>query len=187
MKKYVALVALMICGPANAIQAPETRQMLEAQAEALKPFDWMTGEWRGAAVYQTPEGAIQLVQTERVGPLLGGSVRVVEGRGYLPDGSTGFNALAVIHFDPVTKAYSLSSFAEGRKGVFPITPVSGGFDWEIAAGPATIRYQARLRDGKWIETGERIMSGRPPMRFFEMTLERIGVGTWPAGTPVARN
>lgn len=187
MRKLLMLGSMLLLTQPIAAQAPDARAVMAAQVEALKPFDWMVGEWRGEAVYRSANGEYRLVQTERMGPLLGGSVRVVEGRGYRADGSTGFNALAIIHFDPATKAYTLNSFADGQKGSFPIVPVTDGYDWEIAAGPVTIRYQARLKDGKWVETGDRIMPNRPPVRFFEMTLERIGDGSWPAGSPVARN
>lgn len=184
MMKLMLGAALIAVAVPSSAQAPDARAAMAAQAEALKSFDWMNGEWRGAAIYRAPQGEHRLIQTERVGPFLGGTVRLVEGCGYLPDGSTGFNAMGVIHYDPATKAFSLSSFAEGRKGVFPITPVDGGFDWQIQAGPATIRYQARHKDGKWVETGERLMPGQPPVRFYEMTLERIGDSGWPAGTAV---
>lgn len=41
-----------------------------------------------------------LVQTDRFGPFLGGSVKVIDGSGYLPDGTVGFNSLGIISLDP---------------------------------------------------------------------------------------
>ena len=38
----------------------------------------------------------------------------------MADGTVGFNALGVISFDPATAAYSLTSWALGRAGVFPL-------------------------------------------------------------------
>jgi hypothetical protein len=46
--------------------------------------------------------------------------------------------------------------------------------------PAVIRHTTTLRDGVWIEVGERIVPDKPPMRIFEMTLRRVGATDWPA-------
>jgi len=44
----------------------------------------------------------------------------------------------------------------------------------------TIRYTATIKDGTWVEVGDRIFPGKEPIRFFEMSLKRIGDTTWPA-------
>ncbi|PSJ37684.1 GNAT family N-acetyltransferase [Allosphingosinicella deserti] len=52
---------------------------------------------------------------------------------------------------------------------------------EAPAGrDATMRYAARLEEGKWIETGDLVAQGRTPERMFEMELTRIGDCNWPA-------
>ena len=48
---------------------------------------YLDGVWRGPAWSLTPQGRREMIQTERIGPFLGGSVRVMEGRGYTADGS----------------------------------------------------------------------------------------------------
>jgi hypothetical protein len=45
----------------------------------------------------------------------------------------------------------------------------------------TIRYTAVIKDGAWLEVGDRITPGKDPVRFFEMNLKRVGDTTWPAG------
>ncbi|MFX8852434.1 hypothetical protein ABTM75_19045, partial [Acinetobacter baumannii] len=92
-----------------------------------------------------------VTQTERSGPLLDGSIHVVEGRGYNPDGSTGFNALGIISYDPDKDAYSMRSYAMGRAGDFPMTLTPTGAVWTIPAGPATLRYTITAKDGVWHE------------------------------------
>ena len=113
--------------------------------------------------------------------MLGGTLRVIEGRSFNPDGSIGFNAFAMISFDPATKAYDFRSYALGRGGDFVITPTADGYVWEIPAGPATIRYTATVKDKVWTEIGERVVTGQPPVRFFEMRLTRVGDSAWPDG------
>ena len=120
-----------------------------------------------------------IVQTERIGPLLGGTVKVIEGRGYEPDGKTTFNALGIISYDVTRRAYSMRSYAMGQSGDFPVTLTDDGFMWSIPAGPMTIRYTAVVKDGKWTEVGDRVAPGKDPVRFFEMRLTRVGDGDWP--------
>lgn len=165
--------------PADAQQAdPGT---IAAQKAAAAKFAWMDGTWRGTAVTRYPGGEHRVTHTERVGTMLGGTLRVIEGRSFNPDGSIGFNAFAVIGFDPAKQAYNFRSYAQGRAGDFVITPTANGYVWEIPAGPATIRYTATFKDKVWTEIGERVVPGQAaaPMRFFEMHLTRIGDTSWP--------
>ncbi len=163
---------------------PNPAALVSAQQEAMNRFSLMDGVWRGSAWIMLPSGdKHQLTQTERVGPFLDGSVRVIEGRGYEDDGSVGFNALAIVSFDPKTDTYSMRSYAQGHAGDFVITPTEDGFQWEIPAGPMTIRYTAVFGDNTWKEVGDRITPGGEPVRFYEMTLTRVGDTSWPtAGT-----
>lgn len=165
---------------------PDPAALVAAQQKAMSRFAVMDGVWRGAAWIITPSGEKhQLAQTERVGPFLDGSVKVIEGRGYEEDGSVGFNALGIISYDPATQTYTMRSYARGQSGDFTITPTTDGFQWEIPAGPATIRYTAVFADGTWKESGERVSQGGDPVRFYEMTLSRVEDTSWPAAGAVA--
>jgi hypothetical protein len=162
---------------------PEAQQA--AQRAAIARLPAMDGIWRGPAWTITRQGRHEVTQTERIGPFLGGVVRVIEGRGYDSDGSVSFNALGVISFDLATGNYSISSWAQGYSGIFPLTPTEDGYVWEVPAGPgAIIRYTATIRDGAWREVGERIAGEAPPVQIFEMNLRRVGDTDWPTTTPV---
>jgi len=166
---------------ARAQGGPNPAELISAQREAMKPLAFMDGVWRGPAWTILPSGEKHNVtQTERIGPFLDGSIKVIEGRGYNADGTVGFNAFGTISYDPATKAYTLHSHAMGRVGDFALKPVANGYTWEIPAGPSmTIRYTAAVKDGKWNEVGDRITPGQEPVRFFEMNLTRIGDSDWP--------
>lgn len=117
--------------------------------------------------------------------MLDGSVRLIEGRGYEADGSLAFNAFAILSFDPDQKALSMRSYAMGRSGDFPVKLTTSGFQWELSAGPATIRYSVTIEGESWREIGERIVPGQPPRKILEMTLTRLGDCAWPAAGAVA--
>jgi hypothetical protein len=175
------LLTIALTTPLIAQQRFDPVATVAAQREAMRVLSLMDGVWRGPAWTILPSGEKHsITQTERIGPFLDGSVKVLEGRGYDADGRVTFNAFGTISFDPATRVYTLHSYAQGRSGDFVLTPNADGYVWEIPAGPATIRYTAVIKDGAWREVGDRIVSGKEPVRFFEMNLKRVGDTKWPA-------
>jgi hypothetical protein len=189
-KRRIAVLTLLMI-PGVAITAlgqgrPDPATLINAQREAMQRLAFMDGVWRGPAWTILPSGEKHAVtQTERIGPFLDGSVKVIEGRGYGSDGKVAFNAFGTISYNPATKVYTLHSYAQGQAGDFVLTPTADGNVWEIPAGPMTIRYTAVIKDGTWREVGDRIEPGKEPVRFFEMNLKRIGNTDWPAGGAVS--
>ena len=179
-----AVAALTLLAMPAAAQAPDPGR-IKAEQEAMTPLARLDGIWRGTAWTQLPGGRHEVTQTERIGPFLGGSLKMIEGRAYNADGSVGFNALGIISFEPSTQKYSLHSYALGRSGDFPLELTPTGYVWQIPAGPgAIIRYTATITADHWREIGERIADGVPPVQIFEMNLTRVGDTKWPAGDPV---
>jgi hypothetical protein len=182
-------LALSLLAPAATAQGRYDPATLEAaQREAMRSLSFMDGAWRGTAWVLDSNGGRQgLVQTERVGPLLDGAVRLVEGRGYDAAGRTRFNALGIISFNPATRSFTIRAYTMGMGGEFPFRPLPNGFVWETPAGPgATIRYTASFAGGEWHEIGERIAGDAAPVKVIEMRLRRIGNSGWPAAGPVPR-
>ena len=191
MRKPVALLfsfCMLFSTSIAFAQTPDSAALLSAQREALAAFSRMDGVWRGPAWTMMSNGEKHhITQTERIGPLLDGTIKLIEGRGYDPDGRTTFNAFGVIAFDPAKRTYTLRSHAQGRYGEFAIKPTADGYVWEIPAGPMTIRYTATIKDGVLREVGDRIVEGKEPARFFEMALTRVSDSAWPgAGTISAK-
>ncbi len=165
---------------------PDPATLIAAQREAMAPLAFMDGVWRGPAWTILPSGEKHnITQTERIGPFLDGSVKVIEGRGYNADGTAGFNAFGTISFNAATRVYTLHSYAQGNVGDFTLTRTADGYIWEIPAGPMTIRYTAVIKDGVWREVGDRIVLGKDPVRFFEMNLKRVGDTNWPAAGAIS--
>jgi hypothetical protein len=178
---------LLATGAVMAQTPPGPTALMDAQREAMKVFANMNGAWRGEAMTLLPGGERRTItQTERIGPFLDGTVKVIEGRGYDANGRVVFNSFGIVSFDPATKAYSLRSHAHGRKGDFPLTPTADGYAWEVPAGPgAIVRYTATIKDNRLHEVGDRIVGGAEPVRVFEMRLERIGDTEWPEQGAIA--
>jgi hypothetical protein len=180
----------MSVGLTPAVMGQQGRQdpaaLVAAQRGAMRRLSVMDGVWRGHAWTVLPSGEKHdITQTERIGPFLDGSVKVIEGRGYGPDGRVTFNAFGTISYNAATRAYTLHPYAQGKVGDFVLTPTPDGYVWEIPAGPTTIRYTAVIKDGAWKEVGDRIVPGREPARFFEMNLRRVGDTDWPAAGAVS--
>lgn len=183
--RFAAFCLAVLAVPALAQAQPDIAARLETQRQAMARLSFMDGVWRGPAWAQLPGGRREVTQTERAGPFLGGTVRVVEGRGYEADGRIGFNALGVISFDPATGAYSIRTFAQGSSGVYVLTLIEGGVVWEIPAGPnMVIRHSAMIGNGRWHEVSELVAEGRPAVRVAELDLRRVGDTSWPAAEPV---
>ncbi len=176
------LVALVIVGANVHAQGFDPAALQQAERQALAPLAAFDGEWRGTARTLLPSGQWrELTQTERVGPMLDGTLRVIEGRGYDAQGTLRFNAFGVISYRPMEKRYAFHSYAMGFEGDHHMEVQPGGFTWSLPAGPQTrLRYTLRIVEGRWQEVGERLVEGQPPVRTFEMALDRIGPTTWPA-------
>jgi hypothetical protein len=180
-----SICLLALAGPVAGQAPPSPQALIGEQRTAMAKLAFMDGVWRGPAWTITPEGRHEVIQTERIGPFLDGSVKVIEGRGYNPDGSVGFNAFGIISWDRAKQSYAFHSYAQGHSGDFPFKATEKGYEWEVPAGPnAIIRYTAVVADGAYRETGQYVAGDSPPRQIFEMNLKRVGGTGWPAADPV---
>jgi len=186
LRPIATLLLGLVLGGAAAAQQPDTAALLARQREAMQPLAAMDGTWRGSLKLFQPGGAVrELVQTERVGPMLDGSIKVIEGRSYGADGRTEFNAFAIVSFDVASARYQFHSHALGHAGDFDFEARPDGFVWRVVMGPVTIRHAAVVKDGRWDEVTERLAEGQPPVKLVELSLRRIGDTDWPAAGAVA--
>ncbi len=172
----IAFGALVIAAPAVHAQ----------EAAEAHPLAMMFGEWRGTANGVNPDQSrYTLTQTERVGPMLGGDLIVIEGRGYDEAGSLEFNAFGVISHDERRDAWEFRGYNDGSAGTFALSVLEDGFEWVVPAGPeAKVVYTATIDGETWTEIGVFHGPGMEPVETFSMTLTRIGDTDWPAGDPV---
>jgi hypothetical protein len=189
MIKHSLLLCVVTFGSLTAVAQgpPDTKALIAAQQEAMVRLAYMDGVWRGPAWTILDSGQEHTItQTERIGPFLNGSVKVIEGRGYDADGTVSFNAFGTISYNSFKHEYILHSYAQGFVGDFVLKLSSDGYVWEIPGGPGTtIRYTAVIKDGVWHEVGDRIAPGKEPARIFDMSLKRVGDTNWPAAGAVS--
>jgi hypothetical protein len=154
--------------------------------QGMAKLGFMRGVWAGPATGTMRTGEhYSVTQTERMGPMLGGDIIAIEGRGYRDDGSTGFNAFAVVSWDPRANKYEMRSYAQGYAGTFELKLTTDGYTWEVPAGPGAVqRFTATIKGDTWREVGEYIAGDKPPVQVFEMNLRRVGDTDWPLGTPI---
>jgi hypothetical protein len=178
-----AAAVLVATGASSQEASPDIAE----QREAISALDFLDGEWAGKAKGHTPAGSIDLVQTERVGSLLGGTLKLIEGRAYDASGATVFNALAVISYDAKADKYLMRSYAQGRVTDADFVKTAEGFEWGFSSGPARMRFRAKVQNGRWVETGTLSMPGRPDVTTAELDLERKSATDWPRGKAVEAN
>ena len=174
--------AVLLVGIAFGAAAQERRDptaVMAAQREAMAALAFMDGVWRGPATTVLPSGDKHAItQTERIGPLLGGTVKVIEGRGYEPDGKTTFNALGVISYDVGPRRTRCARTRWACRGTSRscsrATASRGRFQRDRSRSGSAV-----VKDGTWTEVGDRIAPGKDPVRFFEMKLTRVGDSDWP--------
>ena len=182
----LAALALFMTPLEASAQDPDAAKRIAAQREAMAELKRMDGVWRGPAwILQANGEKRDFVQTERILPFLDGSIKVIEGRGYGPDGRVTFNALGIVSYSPNSKSFSMHSYAMGYSGDFAFTPLPDGYMWTTPAGPnAAIRYKATIAGDAFTEVGERIVEGKEPVRIFEMRLKRVSDTDWPSAGAV---
>jgi hypothetical protein len=158
----------------------------DSLAAPMAKLAFMRGTWAGPASGFSRSGPYKVTQTERMGPMLGGDVVVIEGRGYKDDNTTAFDALAVASWNAEAQKYEFRSYAQGYAGTFELKLTTDGYVWEVPAGPKAItRFTATVKGDTWHEVGDYLADGAAPKQIFEMTLKKVGDTDWPLGTPVS--
>jgi hypothetical protein len=171
----------------DAAEAREPSKRSKAQQEAMKALSFLDGEWRGASKTLRKTGWVPMVQTERTGTMLDGTVRVIEVRGYETDGRLSFNALRIISYDPDSKTYSMRSYQNGNERDYKLATTANSIAWEIAGKESTTRYETSVRNGVWSEKATRMPANGEPETYLSITMKRMRESAWPrAGALLAK-
>lgn len=178
--------------PAQYAPLPSTAtppERLARMREVMGMMKGFNGTWRGRSLARIPNAPVRdLTATYRVGEMLGGTVRVGEGRSFGPDGAVALNGFTVVQHDPATGRTSLRLQYGGRIYDHALTVVPDGYDFIIRPPGENmeLRYKVRVVNGVWTEEGVRHAPGVEPMPYFNMELRRVGDSDWPAAGAIER-
>lgn len=172
---------------ARATARPSMADLEGRQRAAMRHFAPLVGIWRGTTVETRPDGTQErTIAAHRGGMMLGGGALVLEGRSYRDDGSTAFNLMGIISYDPSQDEYSFRAYGRGHvvTAVVHPTPTGYFFDRGDPATGATQRYTVTLGGGRWIEHGERLAPGKPSVTVLDTTMMKVADTDWPAAGAV---
>lgn len=148
--KTGVLVFLIVFALGEAVAQTVTKQALDRLA-------FLEGQWVGrATAIVGPGEPIVLEQHESVERRLGGSLMIIEGKGFVK-GAMEFNAFAIIEFDGKSSEYRIQSWlGTGEKVHAYLKPGDGNsFEWGFEIPQGKVRYQVHIDEyGQWVETGE---------------------------------
>jgi hypothetical protein len=162
-------IALVILG-GQAAQGPTPGEL-----EAMKKFDFLVGSWEGDGRMAMPGGSTEVFKgTETVQKKLQGKALLIEGKFQDDAGRVVHETLAVLTYNEQTKKYSIETHLFNRPGgTFEVQVQPDGFKWTIEPGNGTvIKYDMKLTDGVWVETGRVEIASREPVEFLKMTLKK---------------
>lgn len=175
----LCLSAVLALGGASA----RAQEALRADPQATAALAILDGVWIGPARMMARDGGVsEFEQMERIGPMLGGEIRVMEGESRGPDGRRQFNAFTVFSAAE-GGGLEMRSHIPGHESVRVIEPKPDGYVWRTAIPEGVMVYDITINDGVWTETGVIEFADGRRIAFFEMTLRRVGDTDWPAANP----
>jgi hypothetical protein len=175
----VSFLTASLSAPSVVAQTGLDTVLVPHQA-AMRALARLDGVWRGTGWTLLASGKkTAFTQTIRVGPMGEGALKLLEGRSYGDSGQLVANNVEIFSYNPTSKTYNLRLYAQGNSADVPITPHADGFTLEYPDGTATIRFTIAVTQDLWTETAERHAPGKEPVRFLELTLQRVGDTDWP--------
>ncbi len=190
MKAMMGAAALLLTAAPvaaqNAADVARIGPILAAEKAAMDKLVNYDGVYAGKWQMFRPDGSVAEhgSTVHRVGPFLGGSIKMMEGRNYTPEGALVFNGTMVLTYNATTKAWKMNVFAFGD--AFEVKPVftdTGYYFDAPSTGPGFRRVNITVAPTYWGEEVYDHADGKPPFRVFSMKLDRIGPTDWPLGRP----
>jgi hypothetical protein len=97
-------------------------QMMAMQQQAMMPLKGFAGVWRGEGWVLVGDRHMPETVTQRVGPMLDGTVQAIETLSYHADGAISFHAFNTVSYDVRRNAFVMQAHAGGLFGSFPFAP-----------------------------------------------------------------
>ena len=191
MRMMTSLAAVCLAtAPAMAQNAAEVARIapiLSAQKAEMDRLASYDGVYSGPWQIFKPDGspAERGSTVHRVGPFLGGTIKIMEGRNYSSEGALVFNGMMVFSHNVKSKAWKMDVFAFGE--AFEVKPIFTDtgyyFDAPGAEPDGFRRITITVTPTTWEEEVYDHHPAKPPVRLFSMKLKRVGATDWPLGRP----
>lgn len=144
--------------------------------QAMTKLAYLAGDWEGKATVISQNGPLEIRQTEHVEWRLQDLLLVIEGTGRIPSGEIGFQAFAVVNFDPTDQQYKLRSYVKeglATNAYFKVV-APNQFEWGFDVPTGKTRYYIHLDEiaKTWKETGEYSADGVTWRKFIDLSLNR---------------
>ncbi|PYS38456.1 MAG: hypothetical protein DMG14_17575 [Acidobacteria bacterium] len=154
------------------------RPNLEAQRAAMKKLAFLIGNWSGeASVLRAPGEFVELSQTEEAQFKLGGLIIMIEGVGRMKSGGTPvLQALGLISFNDASGKYHMRAFNDGRwlETEVKLVDEPNAITWGFTLGEMRTHSILRVNErGEWVEHADLTVSGGPPQKLIDLTVQRI--------------
>jgi hypothetical protein len=172
------VVILLACFTGLSIGKSMAQPASKVAQDLLKLLAYWAGVWKGeASIRRGPGEPIKVNQQEPIEYRLEGTILLVEGIGRSPeDGSTTFNALAIINFDETSNQFKMKSYLrEGRSTDAWFKVIEDNkFEWGFDVPSGKIKYSITMDTvkGTWNEKGFFSQDGTNWMPFMEMNLTK---------------
>ena len=171
IRKFLSAVIVLFAG-FIAVSAQENNA--ELQRTEMKKLENMVGQWKGSGWMQQGAKRETFTGTETVQRKVDGLALLVEGKFNDPEGKVIHETLAVISFDAKMSKHRFRTYlASGISGEHDIKVLETGWQWGFSFPNGTVRYDIKIENNIWFETGEFSKDGKTWMKFFEMKLEKV--------------
>jgi len=169
---FFALNISLTLAQSEKMQPPN---LVEAKRAEMKKLERMVGQWSGSGWMQRGKEKESFTGTETVQRKLDGLAILIEGNFKDKDGVVVHETLAVLSPNLKTKNYDFRTYlANGMSGEQVFKTVGNNWQWGFEIPNGTIRYDIKIENDVWFETGEISMDGgKTWLKFFEMSLKKV--------------
>lgn len=149
--------------------------LIETKRAEMKKVERMVGQWSGSGWIQRGKEKENFTGTETVQRKLDGLALLVEGNFKDKNSVVVHETLAVLSPNLKTKNYDFRTYlASGISGEHELKAVGNNWRWGFEIPTGVIRYDIKIENDVWFETGEISMDGgKTWMKFFEMSLKKV--------------
>jgi len=180
MMKNILFVFVCMALSVSFALAQEKKNMekgnpIETKRAEMKKLDRLVGQWQGTGWIQQGKNRETFAGTETVQRKIDGLALLVEGNFKDKDGKVIHETIAVLSPNLQKKSYDFQAYlASGNAGGYEFKALGDGWQWGFQFPNGTIRYDIKINNDTWLETGEISQdSGKTWMKFFEMQLKKV--------------